>query len=132
MADFFDRIVKRFSSDKFIAAVLVAASLFVYANALLNDFVWDDEEQVVKNNVIHDWGNLPAIFAGSTFYSGGAGLSGGFYRPLVTLSYFADYSVWGLNTFGFSAPYKVLDEKFGFTAENVYHQVRDYLAQYIR
>jgi transketolase len=40
--------------------------------------------------------------------------------------------IWGLNSFGFSAPYKILDEKFGFTAENVYRQVRDYLAQYIR
>ncbi len=38
--------------------------------------------------------------------------------------------VWGLNTFGYSAPYQVLDEKLGFTAENVYRQVRDYLAQY--
>lgn len=35
--------------------------------------------------------------------------------------------VWGLETFGFSAPYKVLDEKLGFTAENVYKQVKDYL-----
>jgi transketolase len=31
--------------------------------------------------------------------------------------------VYGLNSFGFSAPYKVLDEKFGFTAENVVMQV---------
>ena len=32
--------------------------------------------------------------------------------------------VWGLSSFGFSAPYKVLDEKLGFTAENVYNQVK--------
>ena len=32
--------------------------------------------------------------------------------------------VWGLESFGFSAPYKVLDEKLGFTAENVYKQVK--------
>ena len=32
--------------------------------------------------------------------------------------------VWGLNSFGFSAPYKVLDEKLGFTAANVYEQVK--------
>jgi Transketolase len=38
--------------------------------------------------------------------------------------------IWGVNSFGYSAPYKVLDEKFGFTAENVYRQVKDYLAQY--
>lgn len=31
--------------------------------------------------------------------------------------------VWGLDHFGFSAPFKVLDEKFGFTAENIYQQV---------
>jgi transketolase len=39
-------------------------------------------------------------------------------------------AVWGMNSFGYSAPYKVLDEKFGFTAENVYRQVKDYLAKY--
>ena len=38
--------------------------------------------------------------------------------------------VWGVNSFGYSAPYKVLDEKFGFTADNVYRQVKDYLADY--
>lgn len=32
--------------------------------------------------------------------------------------------IWGLQSFGFSAPYKVLDEKLGFTAENVYEQVK--------
>ena len=39
----------------------------------------------------------------------------------------ADGSVWGLNSFGFSAPYKVLDEKLGFTAQNVYQQVKKIL-----
>jgi len=37
--------------------------------------------------------------------------------------------VWGLNSFGYSAPYKILDEKFGFTPENVYTQVKNYLAK---
>jgi len=31
--------------------------------------------------------------------------------------------VFGMESFGFSAPYKVLDEKLGFTGENVYSQV---------
>jgi len=35
--------------------------------------------------------------------------------------------VWGLSSFGFSAPYKVLDEKLGFTAQNVYAQVKSML-----
>ncbi|MCC8146367.1 MAG: transketolase [Bacteroidales bacterium] len=32
--------------------------------------------------------------------------------------------IWGLESFGYSAPYKVLDEKLGFTGENVYKQVK--------
>ncbi len=32
-------------------------------------------------------------------------------------------AAWGLESFGFSAPYKVLDEKLGFTGENVHKQV---------
>lgn len=35
--------------------------------------------------------------------------------------------VFGLESFGFSAPYTVLDEKLGFTAENVYKQVKEML-----
>ena len=35
--------------------------------------------------------------------------------------------IWGLESFGFSAPYKVLDEKLGFTAQNVYQQVKNML-----
>lgn len=40
--------------------------------------------------------------------------------------------VWGVTSFGYSAPYKALDEKFGFTGENVYRQVKNYLARYMR
>ncbi len=39
----------------------------------------------------------------------------------------ADGEVWGLSSFGFSAPYKVLDEKLGFTGQNVYNQVKKML-----
>jgi len=35
--------------------------------------------------------------------------------------------VWGMENFGFSAPYKVLDEKLGYTGENVYKQVKEML-----
>lgn len=35
--------------------------------------------------------------------------------------------IWGLESFGFSAPYKVLDEKLGFTGQNVYNQVKEML-----
>ena len=39
----------------------------------------------------------------------------------------ANGKVWGLESFGFSAPYKVLDEKLGFTGQNVYNQLKELL-----
>ena len=35
--------------------------------------------------------------------------------------------VYGMESFGFSAPYKVLDEKLGFTAQNIYKEVKVFL-----
>jgi transketolase len=39
-----------------------------------------------------------------------------------------DGAIWGLSSFGFSAPYNVLDEQLGFTAENIYKQVKIFLS----
>ena len=41
----------------------------------------------------------------------------------------ANAKVYGLNRFGASAPFKVLDEKFGFTAANILNEVKRYIAQ---
>lgn len=38
--------------------------------------------------------------------------------------------VFGLDHFGYSAPFQVLDEKFGFTADNVFKQVLEYLNEF--
>ena len=38
-----------------------------------------------------------------------------------------DGAVWGLKSFGYSAPYSVLDEKLGYTGKNVYEQVKKLL-----
>ena len=38
-------------------------------------------------------------------------------------------TIWGLESFGFSAPYSVLDEKLGFTGQNVFDQVVKGLAE---
>ena len=48
--------------------------------------------------------------------------------PVTLLGLVGDAGkIWGLESFGFSAPYKVLDEKLGFTAANVYKQVTELL-----
>ncbi|MGB9706891.1 MAG: tetratricopeptide repeat protein [Microgenomates group bacterium] len=73
----------------------------VYFNILPNQFVWDDEEQVVNNPYIRSFANLQAIFKGSTFNTGGAGLSGWYYKPLMSLWFMTNFAIWGLNPFGF-------------------------------
>ncbi len=40
-----------------------------------------------------------------------------------------DWEVFGMNRFGASAPYKVLDQKFGFTVENILHFVKHFLSK---
>ena len=56
------------------------------------------------------------------------GMTAGLPVNLMGLVPESEGKIWGLETFGFSAPYKVLDEKLGFTAENVYKQVKALLA----
>ena len=50
------------------------------------------------------------------------GLTAGIPANLFTLVG-VNGKVWGMESFGYSAPFKVLDEKLGFNAENVYNQV---------
>ena len=38
-----------------------------------------------------------------------------------------DGMIWGLESFGFSAPFKVLEEKLGFTPEQVYIHIKEFL-----
>ena len=51
------------------------------------------------------------------------GMTAGLPVNLLGLVPESEGTIWGLESFGFSAPYKVLDEKLGYTAENVYAQV---------
>ena len=54
------------------------------------------------------------------------GLTAGMPSTLQTLVGVEGF-VHGLDHFGYSAPYKVLDEKFGFNAESVYNDVCSFL-----
>ncbi|MCF6154704.1 MAG: hypothetical protein E3K36_05520 [Candidatus Brocadia sp.] len=51
----------------------------------------------MNNPYIKDWKYFPTLFTGNYFKISGE-LS---YRPLVTLSYFIDYTLWHHNPFGF-------------------------------
>ena len=54
------------------------------------------------------------------------GLTAGLPAALMPLMH-GDYEVFGLQRFGASAPYKVLDEKFGFTQANILNKIKQFL-----
>lgn len=82
--------------------LLLAIGIFLYFPALTNDFVWDDEEQVVANTAVHSLTQLPSIFAGSTFNSGGSERLGGlYYKPLMSASFAVIYTIFGPSPWAF-------------------------------
>jgi len=70
-------------------AVAVALGCAVHLVAIDNPFVYDDLVTVVGNPSLRDPGNVRALLAYTP------------YRPLVNLSYAADYALWGLEPRGF-------------------------------
>jgi len=64
-----------------------------YYNAIDNQFIWDDEFLILKDSTIKDWGNLASIFTKGVIDDSALN-SVGAYRPLQTLSFMADYSIW--------------------------------------
>ena len=54
------------------------------------------------------------------------GLTAGLSINLAQLVGFGG-KVYGMDSFGYSAPYTVLDEKLGFTPENIYRQIKEYI-----
>ncbi|MBU0579497.1 hypothetical protein KKE34_00450 [Patescibacteria group bacterium] len=89
---------------KWVWLILVVVGLVVFANSLPNNFVWDDEEQVVNNTLVHSLKNLPYFFSGSTFNTGGAsGLSGMYYKPLMTVAFATMHGLFGPRAMGFHA-----------------------------
>jgi transketolase len=77
--------------------------------SVISEGVFRDQDPAYQQEVIP--GGIPVF-----------GLTAGL--PVTLQGLVGDHGkVFGLESFGFSAPYKVLDEKLGFTGENVYQQV---------
>ncbi len=85
----------------YLFTAIILLGFIVYGNSLFNNFVWDDEEQILNNGIIREITNIPYLFTSSTFNTGGAGLSGWYYKPLMPISFALTNAVFGLMPFGF-------------------------------
>src|SRR3989344_9474682 len=82
--------------------LITLIGFILYANSLLNCFVWDDEEQILNNSLVHSVSNIPSFFKGGTFnVSGSPKLIGIYYRPLMTSFFSLLYTLFGPNPFFF-------------------------------
>lgn len=88
--------LKKFS----IFHILIIATLAIglYSNTLKNGFVYDDEFTIVDNTLVKNFDNLPLLFDKTAYFRGFEEIS---YRPVVTLTYFIDYALYGLNPLGY-------------------------------
>lgn len=79
--------------------VLIGLGLTIYSNTLAHNFVWDDKFLIVENYWIKSPIYLPQIFTSElrTFSL----MASNYYRPLQSVSYMIDYSIWRLNPFGY-------------------------------
>jgi cytochrome c-type biogenesis protein CcmH/NrfG len=89
------------SSPRRAAAVVFAVSVLLYANTVGHDFVWDDRDLIVDNAAVRvlDGSTVEKIFTEDFWRS--SQLGGGYYRPLVTLSYHVHYKVFDGDPAGF-------------------------------
>ncbi len=95
-------LLERFLSlPHFMAVVIFAVALLLYSNTFENEFLWDDVELIVENPRIPTLNvqTLKDIFT-KNFWEENVRI-GGYYRPLVSLSYHVDYRLYKLNPNGF-------------------------------
>jgi tetratricopeptide (TPR) repeat protein len=80
--------------------LLIAVAAGVYANALANGFVSDDNSQLLGNPLVTDWRQIPQIFLHNNWAFAGQTTSN-YYRPVQTLVYLCVYYVFGFEAFAF-------------------------------
>lgn len=82
----------------FISILLITVvSTLIYVNSLKNGFVYDDNFTIVNNILIKDFHNISRLFTSDYFFLSQESS----YRPVVTVTYFLDYAVYGLKPYGY-------------------------------
>jgi protein O-mannosyl-transferase len=82
-------------------ALIILCALFAYSNTIFNDFVYDDNYQIIYNTWITNVKHLPEIFSNDATHAETAG-SSNYYRPIMNTVYMFNYYLFrGLTPWGF-------------------------------
>jgi tetratricopeptide (TPR) repeat protein len=87
------------SQMRLLAPTVALAAGLAYSGTLAHGFVWDDPILIRDRIHLYTWSELPRLL-GSEFFSATTQHTD-YYRPVVTLTFFLDLQLWGLNPFGF-------------------------------
>jgi tetratricopeptide (TPR) repeat protein len=79
----------------------VACATLPYLNILFNDFVYDDDNQVMHNPYVRSFRYLKEIFTTHVWSFRGLTSVGNYYRPMMTLGYLICYRIFGMRAYGF-------------------------------
>ncbi|MBU0478119.1 tetratricopeptide repeat protein [bacterium] len=86
------------SNRKYIL-IIILTGIVAYLTSFQNNFVWDDIGLISVNPYIKSWKHIGDIFTSFLYHKTGEG--GIFYRPIVSLSFLIDYSIWKENPVGY-------------------------------
>ncbi len=78
-----------------------ALAIVAYANTVSFGFVWDDRILILAGRLPRALDRLAEIFTRDFFHRSEVDNAYGYYRPLTTLSYAWDYSLWRLEPLGY-------------------------------
>jgi tetratricopeptide (TPR) repeat protein len=84
-----------------LALLAAIAACGVYLNSVGGDFVWDDRQLIIDDHAIKSWSSLGDILSHDFFDRCEDDLPYGYYRPVCTLTYLSDFSLWGLRPYGY-------------------------------
>jgi tetratricopeptide (TPR) repeat protein len=84
-----------------LIGALVACATLPYLNILFNDFVYDDDNQVMHNPYVRSFRYLKEIFTTHVWSFRGLTSVGNYYRPMMTLGYLICYRIFGMRAYGF-------------------------------
>ncbi|UCD56610.1 MAG: tetratricopeptide repeat protein [Candidatus Hydrogenedentota bacterium] len=87
-------------ADVFSVALLCFVT---FANSARNPFIWDDKPLILQNESVRSLRYFPTQFQREFFFTGiyEGENSGGYYRPLVLVSFMSDYRLWRYRTPGY-------------------------------
>jgi tetratricopeptide (TPR) repeat protein len=83
-----------------IACVIYALGFIVFFTGLNGGFQGDDNFQIIQNIPVHSFKNLFMFFSGGTFYNGFQ-LTGDYYRPMMSTTFSAIYTLFGPHPIAF-------------------------------